>query len=97
MQMWDQKIDAVQVADLEVPYIMMHMRGSPATMQQPKNTAYRDACTEVGAELGHRIQNAVAAGIQPWRIITDPGIQAKRQKPSLWRRWQNTSAHLRHC
>ncbi|KAK9865852.1 hypothetical protein WJX84_012475 [Apatococcus fuscideae] len=73
------------VADLEVPYIMMHMRGSPATMQQPKNTAYRDACTEVGAELGHRIQNAVAAGIQPWRIITDPGIGFSKQAAENFR------------
>ncbi len=65
--------NVMQVAKLNVPYIMMHMRGTPATMQQPENTAYHDVCAEVAAELNERIRAAVAAGIKPWMIITDPG------------------------
>lgn len=63
----------VQVAELGVPYIAMHMRGDPATMQQPRNLAYRDVCTDVGHELEASCEAACAAGIAPWRLILDPG------------------------
>lgn len=61
----------VQVAQLNVPYILMHMRGEPGTMQQL--TAYTDTCLEVGQELQGQAQAALDAGIEPWRIIIDPG------------------------
>lgn len=49
----------------------MHMRGTPETMQQL--TQYEDTCREVGQELQQQAQKAIDAGIQPWRIILDPG------------------------
>ena len=64
---------AVQVAALGVPYIIMHMRGTPSTMQDANNTIYRDTCAEVATELNLRVENAVAAGIKPWLIVSDPG------------------------
>ena len=63
----------MQVADLNVPYILMHMRGTPQTMQQ--HTQYGDTCKEVGQELQQQANKAVDAGIEPWRILLDPGLQ----------------------
>lgn len=62
------------VADLGVPYIMMHMRGDPTTMQSKANTTYNNVCQEVGDELNAQVSRAEARGIPAWRIITDPGI-----------------------
>ena len=63
----------MQVAELGVPYIMMHMRGDPSTMQSAENTAYEDVCADVGRELQATADAAMRAGIEPWRIIPDPG------------------------
>ncbi len=63
------------VAELGVPYIMMHMRGDPTTMQNKANTSYGDdICCEIGQELQVQLQRAEDAGIPAWRIIIDPGI-----------------------
>ena len=59
------------MAELNVPYILMHMRGDPKTMQ--RLTDYTDTCLEVGQELQAQAEAAMAAGIEPWRIILDPG------------------------
>lgn len=61
----------MQVAQLNVPYILMHMRGTPQTMQQL--TQYEDTCRDVGKEMQQQAQKAINAGIKPWRIILDPG------------------------
>lgn len=60
------------VARLQVPIILMHMRGQPATMQQM--TEYRDVVAEVRQHLADRRDAALAAGIQPHQILLDPGI-----------------------
>ena len=65
--------ECMQVAELGVPYIMMHMRGDPGTMQSAENTAYEDVCADVGRELQAAADAAMRAGIEPWRIIPDPG------------------------
>lgn len=52
--------------------ILMHMRGTPLTMQD--SPRYADLLGEVGAFLGERISLAEAAGIPRERIIVDPGI-----------------------
>ena len=59
-----------------MPYALMHMRGDPCTMVLPENTAYGDVATEVGMELQAQAEAALAAGIQPWRILLDPGALA---------------------
>ncbi|DBA85065.1 TPA: hypothetical protein ACH3X2_005790 [Trebouxia sp. C0005] len=61
-----------QVARLNVPYILMHMRGNPSTMQSM--TQYTDTCLEVGQEMQVQAEAAMNAGIEPWRIILDPGV-----------------------
>ena len=60
------------VAQLKVPIILMHIRGTPQTMQ--KLTDYRDLIGEIREFLESRIAVAVAAGIEKSHIILDPGI-----------------------
>jgi dihydropteroate synthase len=63
---------AATVAELEVPICLMHIRGTPKTMQQ--NPVYGDVVSEVKAELMERIQVALDAAIRPENIIIDPGF-----------------------
>lgn len=63
------------VARLGCTYIMMHMRGTPATMMSEEHCHYPDGVlATVARELGDRVSAAQAAGIRRWRIILDPGI-----------------------
>ncbi|WP_430427237.1 dihydropteroate synthase [Maribacter litoralis] len=58
------------VAQLNVPYIMMHMRGTPQNMQQ--QTSYDDILKEVLFYFSERLSVAKALGIKD--IIIDPGF-----------------------
>ncbi|KAM7263704.1 hypothetical protein ACFE04_001387 [Oxalis oulophora] len=62
------------VAALNVPYIAMHMRGDPTTMQNKGNLKYSDVCKQVASELYSQVREAELSGIPAWRIIIDPGI-----------------------
>jgi len=68
---FDDRMKAV-VAKYEVPVVLMHMRGTPQTMQQ--NPTYEDPVKEIIAFLHERIEVATAAGISREKIIIDPGI-----------------------
>jgi len=56
----------------EVEVVLMHMLGTPRTMQV--DPAYDDVVDEVKAFLAERIELAVAAGVSEERIWVDPGI-----------------------
>jgi len=58
------------VGALHVPYILMHMRGTPADMQT--RTDYTDVTADVLAELGERLSQFAMAGAAD--IIIDPGF-----------------------
>lgn len=58
------------VAELKVPYILMHMRGTPATMQTM--TEYEDVTADVVAELSGLMHQLELAGVAD--IIIDPGF-----------------------
>lgn len=60
------------VAQLNVPYIMMHMRGSPKTMQSTANTTYTDLITDIYYYFTQRIAQARALGIND--LIIDLGF-----------------------
>ncbi|MBL6814943.1 MAG: dihydropteroate synthase [Pseudomonadales bacterium] len=53
-------------------YALMHMQGSPQTMQQAPS--YRDVVAEVSAYLRDRFAACVAAGIEANRLLVDPGF-----------------------
>lgn len=58
------------VAKLQVPYILMHMRGTPETMQTL--TDYDDLVVDVATSLGEKISALRALGVKD--IIVDPGF-----------------------
>lgn len=57
---------------LDIPIILMHMRGNPQTMQQM--TDYQDLVADIIDFLKLQIQNAIACGVNSSKIIIDPGI-----------------------
>jgi dihydropteroate synthase len=70
------------VAQLNVPYVMMHMRGTPATMMQMSE--YEDVVGEILAYFETQIDRAVQSGIDRSQIIIDPGIGfAKKYQQSI--------------
>lgn len=60
------------VAERGCPVVLMHMRGTPATMQEM--AGYGDVLAEVRSELAVRLAAAEAAGIPRSRIVLDPGF-----------------------
>lgn len=60
------------VADLGVPIVLMHLRGTPATMQQL--TDYQDLIGEIYEFLQRQIEGAIAVGVKPSQIAIDPGL-----------------------
>ena len=78
---FDEKMLAT-VAKLNVPIVLMHIRGNPQTMQSMID--YQDVVTEVVEFLTVRVQKAIAYGINKSNIIIDPGIGfAKTASQSL--------------
>lgn len=64
------------------PVVLMHMKGTPATMQ--RDPYYDDALKEVCEELALRAEAAMRSGIPRETIIVDPGIGfGKRTEDNL--------------
>ena len=70
------------VAELGVPYVLMHWRAHSTTMQQ--HATYADVAGEVTRELAEQRDRAVAAGIDPGRIALDPGIGFSKPAEQNW-------------
>ena len=58
------------VTDLSVPYVLMHMKGHPETMQE--NPVYENVTLEVFDDLNRKLAAIRAAGIHD--VIIDPGF-----------------------
>jgi dihydropteroate synthase len=70
------------VADRRVPIVLMHMRGTPETMDS--EARYADVVTEVRRELSARVTAAKHAGVDESAILIDPGLGfAKTAEQSL--------------
>jgi dihydropteroate synthase len=70
------------VARRGVPVVLMHMRGTPRTMQ--KQVHYKNTISEILRELQASIVAAMGAGVAPEMIIVDPGIGfGKRMQDNL--------------
>ncbi|MBU6228373.1 MAG: dihydropteroate synthase [Cyanobacteria bacterium REEB459] len=67
------------VADLGIPIILMHRRGTAATMQQL--TDYDDLIGDIYRFLAQQLGAARAAGIAPHRIAIDPGLGFAKTYP----------------
>ncbi|GAA2881837.1 dihydropteroate synthase [Actinoplanes cyaneus] len=70
------------------PWILMHWRGHSRDMQAL--ATYQDVVAEVRDELRARADAAVAAGVDPGRIILDPGLGFAKTADHNWA----LSAHL---
>jgi len=60
------------VAGEKIPVVLMHMQGTPRTMQMEPR--YDDVVREVKDFLIRQVREAVNHGIEPGKIIIDPGI-----------------------
>lgn len=60
------------VVEHDCPVCIMHMQGTPRTMQE--NPEYDSVVEDVGNYLESRAEIAVEAGVDPDKIILDPGI-----------------------
>jgi dihydropteroate synthase len=60
------------VAETGVAVVLMHMQGTPQTMQQ--SPRYGNVVEEVTIFLQQRAEDAIARGIRPSQIILDPGF-----------------------
>lgn len=59
-------------AECGVPVILMHMQGEPQTMQV--NPRYDSAALDIYDYLTRRLEACATAGIDPSRVVVDPGI-----------------------
>ncbi len=71
-----------RVAQADVPYICMHWRAHSASMQRA--ATYDDVVTDVLAELGSRVEAALAAGISPGHLVVDPGLGFAKTGAHNW-------------
>jgi dihydropteroate synthase len=53
-------------------YVVMHMQGTPQTMQ--RNPVYADVVAEVGNLFAERLERLRASGVEAEQVILDPGI-----------------------
>jgi dihydropteroate synthase len=70
------------VAEAAVPYAVMHWRGHSADMQN--RASYVDVVAEVTAELADRVGALTDAGIDPERLIVDPGLGFAKHPGHNW-------------
>ena len=59
-------------AELNIPVIIMHMRGEPTTMNNLDQ--YEDVTVDVIRELSQRVQDALDVGVKAENIMIDPGF-----------------------
>ncbi|WP_214367729.1 dihydropteroate synthase [Pseudonocardia sp. H11422] len=73
---------AAVVADARVPWILMHWRGHSDRMNEL--ASYEDVIGEVRTELVARADAAVMAGVDPERIVLDPGLGFAKTATHNW-------------
>jgi dihydropteroate synthase len=70
------------VCDAACPWILMHWRGHSASMRQLAH--YGDVVSDVRAELSERVDAAVRAGVDPGRLVLDPGLGFAKTAAHNW-------------
>ncbi|WP_144720029.1 dihydropteroate synthase [Agrococcus jejuensis] len=76
----DERMASV-VADLGATYVLTHWRGHDLGL----GTTYGDVVADVRDELSARVDAVVAAGIDPARIVLDPGLGFSKDADDNWR------------
>lgn len=70
------------VASAQVPWILMHWRGHSDRMNEL--AVYGDVVADVRDELSARVDAAVAAGVDPARLVLDPGLGFAKNAEHNW-------------
>jgi dihydropteroate synthase len=70
------------VRDAGCPWVLMHWRGHSRRMGEL--ASYGDVVADVRAELGQRVDEALAAGVAADRIIVDPGLGFAKTAAHNW-------------
>jgi dihydropteroate synthase len=70
------------VAAAGASYVVMHWRGHSHDMYS--RAVYDDVVREVRDELTERVETAVAAGVDPGRIVVDPGLGFGKRQEHNW-------------
>lgn len=70
------------VAKAGATYVVMHWRGHSHDMMQ--RAVYRDVVAEVIAELRLRVDTVVGEGVDPGRIVLDPGLGFAKRPAHNW-------------
>ena len=70
------------LATCDVPYVAMHWRGPSDVMEDL--ATYDDVVTEVRDELAARLDALMQAGVDPERVVLDPGLGFAKRSPHNW-------------
>lgn len=70
------------VAEAGVPYVAMHWRGHSADMAS--RAVYTDVVPDVVRELGARLDALAEAGVDPARVVLDPGLGFAKEPEHSW-------------
>jgi dihydropteroate synthase len=70
------------VAAAGASYVLVHWRGHSRDMYS--RATYTDVVGEVHDELARRVDEVVAAGVQPGRIVVDPGLGFGKRPEHNW-------------
>jgi len=70
------------VAAARLPYVCMHWRGHSVAMQ--RRAVYADVVSDVTSELRAQVEAALAAGIDPDRLVVDPGFGFAKTGEHNW-------------
>ena len=70
------------LATCDVPYVAMHWRGPSDVMEDL--ATYDDVVAEVRDELAARLDALAEAGIDPERVVLDPGLGFAKRSPHNW-------------
>ncbi|MFI5715192.1 dihydropteroate synthase [Nocardia sp. NPDC051750] len=72
------------VAAADIPWILMHWRAAADYRHTGPADHYDDVVAEVRAELGVQVRQAIAAGVDPARIVLDPGLGFAKTAEHNW-------------
>ncbi|MFE3442089.1 dihydropteroate synthase [Nocardia sp. NPDC059180] len=72
------------VAGADIPWILMHWRAGADYRHTGPADHYDDVVAEVRAELDTQVRHAVAAGVDPARLILDPGLGFAKNAEHNW-------------
>jgi dihydropteroate synthase len=83
---WDPRMPAL-LAEVRVPFVAMHWRGTLDRQGRPvhdDHPEYQDVVSEVAAELRLGLDVLVAAGVDPARVVLDPGLGFSKNAEHNW-------------